>query len=313
MARPLRLQYPGALYHVLNRGHRKEKIFYHDNDRAKFLEKLLEVKNKFNLAVYSYCLMDNHFHLLLETPEGNLSKAMHAFLSSYANWFRIKYKLVGSVFQSRYRSIIVEDESYLLQVSRYIHLNPLRAEIVKEPENFEWSSYRLYKEDIENDLIDKNLLLKNAGSVENYIYLIEKSDTFDLDKVYGKSSILGSDHFRNHAKDLLKHPEKIDEIAVPDFKAVTKHSVEDVKNVILKSFNITGSELLNKRYKNIERKIYFYILKRKTALLVKEIADMHNIKYTTFSSMMSIFKKAIEDDRILYERVVQIEKELDSM
>jgi REP element-mobilizing transposase RayT len=103
MARQLRIEYPGAFYHVISRGERLGNIFFDNNDRLKFLEKLREAVNKFNLKIHCYVLMSNHFHFLLETPEGNLSKAMHFLNTSYANWFKSKHQIVGSVFQGRYK------------------------------------------------------------------------------------------------------------------------------------------------------------------------------------------------------------------
>lgn len=113
MARQLRIEYQGAFYHVISRGERKENIFYDDNDRMKFLEKLGETVVKFNLKIHCYALMDNHFYLLLETPEGNLLKAMHYLYTNYSNWLKSKHQVIGPVFQGRYKSILVEKDAYL--------------------------------------------------------------------------------------------------------------------------------------------------------------------------------------------------------
>ena len=136
MARPLRIEYPGAFYHILARGQRKDSIFYSDKDRKVFLHRLKETAQKYHIRIHAYVLMKNHYHLLMETPHGNLAKAMHYFNSNYTNWFRVKHSLVGSIFQGRYKSILIEKDAYLLELSAYIHLNPVRAEISKKPEDF---------------------------------------------------------------------------------------------------------------------------------------------------------------------------------
>ena len=112
MARQLRIEYEHAFYHVISRGERRENIFTCPEDKDKFLKKLAETVEKYKLFLHAYVLMDNHFHLLLETPQANLSKAMHHLNTSYANWFRFKYRLVGSVFQGRFKAILVEKDSY---------------------------------------------------------------------------------------------------------------------------------------------------------------------------------------------------------
>jgi len=122
VARQLRIEYKGAFYHVISRGTGRDKIFLNDKDKLKFLEKLGEAVDKFNLKIHSYVLMNNHYHLLKETPEGNLSKAMHYINTSYSNWVKSKHQIIGSVFQGRYKSILVEKEAYFLTLSAYIHL-----------------------------------------------------------------------------------------------------------------------------------------------------------------------------------------------
>jgi len=142
MARPLRLQFSGALYHVTARGDGQEDIYLSDNDREMFLAVLAQVQERFNWLVHAYCLMTNHYHLLIETPDGNLSEGMRQLNGVYTQRFNRIHQRVGHVFQGRYKAILVEKESYLLELSRYIILNPVRAEMVSEPGEWAWSSYR---------------------------------------------------------------------------------------------------------------------------------------------------------------------------
>lgn len=142
MARPLRIQYPGALYHVTARGNAYQNIFRDDKDRFIFFDKLADVARVYGLICYAYCLMDNHYHLLLETPEANLSKAMRDLNGNYAQAFNVRHKTVGHLLQGRYKAFLIEKEPYLLSVVRYVVLNPVRAGWVKHPKDYRWSSYR---------------------------------------------------------------------------------------------------------------------------------------------------------------------------
>ena len=142
MARQKRLIYPGGIYHVMNRGNNGEWIFHEDADKEMFLALLIAEIERCGLKLHEWALMDNHFHLLLETPEGNLSKAMHRLESGYAQWFNRKYRRTGHLFGERFKSLLVEGGGYLMAAARYIVLNPVRAHIVAHPREYRWSSYR---------------------------------------------------------------------------------------------------------------------------------------------------------------------------
>ena len=142
MARPLRLEFVGALYHVTARGDRREAIYENDADREMFLAVLSEVCGAFNWVCHAYCLMDNHYHLLIETPDANLSKGMRQLNGVYTQKFNRSHHRVGHVFQGRYKAILIEKDSYLLELARYIVLNPVRAGMVRSAKDWPWSSYR---------------------------------------------------------------------------------------------------------------------------------------------------------------------------
>ncbi len=141
MARPLRLEFTGALYHVTSRGDRREPIYLNDGDREAWLDVLGCVCERFNWVVHSYCQMTNHFHLLVETPDGNLSAGMRQLNGQYTQKFNRTHALVGHLFQGRYKAILVQKETYLLELTRYIVLNPLRAKMVETLDSWPWSSY----------------------------------------------------------------------------------------------------------------------------------------------------------------------------
>ena len=142
MARPLRIEFAGALYHVTSRGDGQEDIYLDDSDREVYLDVLADVKKRFNWTIHAYCLMSNHYHLLIETPDSNLAKGMRHLNGVYTQKFNRHHKRVGHVFQGRYKAILVQKESYLLELSRYIVLNPVRAQMVRSAKDWPWSSYR---------------------------------------------------------------------------------------------------------------------------------------------------------------------------
>lgn len=142
MTRPLRIEFSNGLYHVTSRGDGREDIYLDDDDRRLFLEVLSEVCARFNWLLHAYCLMGNHYHLLVETPDGNLSKGTRQMNGVYTQRFNRKHGRVGHVFQGRYKAIIVQKESYLLELVRYIVLNPVRAQMVRSAKDWRWSSYR---------------------------------------------------------------------------------------------------------------------------------------------------------------------------
>jgi len=142
MARPLRIEFPGAVYHVTSRGNAKQTIFIDDEDRSRFFYVLSIVVERFNWLCHAYCLMKNHYHLLIETPKGNLSKGMRELNGVYTQGFNQRYRRVGHLFQGRYKAIIVEKDNHLLSLCRYVVLNPVRVGLIKKPEQWRWSSYR---------------------------------------------------------------------------------------------------------------------------------------------------------------------------
>ncbi len=141
MSRPLRIEFPGAVYHVTARGNACNDIFLNDSDRQIFLTTLNWVVGRFGWICHAYCLMDNHFHLLIETPQANLSAGMRQLNGVYTQRFNRRHQRVGHLFQGRFKAIVVEKDSYLLELCRYIVLNPVRAHRVSAADQYPWSSY----------------------------------------------------------------------------------------------------------------------------------------------------------------------------
>jgi len=171
MARQWRIEYPGALYHVLSRGNNRQNIFVNDDGRQMFLELMEEFNERFRVEDYAYVLMSNHYHILLKTNEANLSKSMQCFGSTYTRRFNVKNGVSGHLFQGRFKSIFVENDSYLMRLSCYIHRNPLRTGIVKRFSNqtigslmgLTYSSISKQVSQFRRRLAEDNGLLKNTG------------------------------------------------------------------------------------------------------------------------------------------------------
>ncbi|MCH7702062.1 MAG: transposase [Planctomycetes bacterium] len=144
MARPLRISFDGALYHVMSRGNARQPIVRDDKDRRRRADWLAGTVEACRWRLHAYCLMNNHEHLFVETPEGNLSASMQRLNGSYTSYFNRRHRRVGHLFQGRFKAVIIESEGHYLEISRYIHLNPVRARLAERPEDWAWSSYSGY-------------------------------------------------------------------------------------------------------------------------------------------------------------------------
>lgn len=170
MARKRRIWFPGAIYHLMHRGVRRTAIFEEEMDYQVMLKLLKVSLEKYNCKLHAYCLMTNHIHLLLETNDMEIGKMMKYLSGCYASYVNQKYHYHGHVFEGRYKSCLVKEDSYFLQTSRYIHLNPVKAGMVKYPEEYRWSSYRtmIGLSDDEITMVSKTLAYFKNNSVMRY-------------------------------------------------------------------------------------------------------------------------------------------------
>ncbi len=209
MARPIRIEYPGAFYHVFSRGNQKQLIFFSDEDRCEFLSCLRDANRKFGAIVHTYGLMPNHYHLFLETPLANLSRIMHLLMANYTSYINKKHDRHGHLFQGRFRSVLVEAATYAKELSRYIHLNPVRSGLVERPEQYRWSSYGYFRGEADpGQWLDISVVLRLFGEqVEHarraYSLFVEEGMGEDIaakikDSI--KLGILGSDAFIDRIK-----------------------------------------------------------------------------------------------------------------
>jgi REP-associated tyrosine transposase len=233
MARPLRIEYRGALYHVTTRGDRQEAIFEDDQDRRAFLNVLGEVISRYRWRCHAYCLMGNHYHLMIETPEGNLTKGMRQLNGVFTQWSNRRHNRSGHLFQGRYKAILVDRESYFLELARYIVLNPVRAAMVKHPRQWVWSSYgaMIGKTATPEWLTIDDLLAefgkRRAGARRKYEeFLLEGMGAETIWKDLKGQIYLGDDDFVEQMRERLgKHDHDVNIPRVQQQGAVPKLSV----------------------------------------------------------------------------------------
>ncbi len=219
MPRPTRIEYEGAFHHVMNRGRHGRTNFRDDDDYELFLNTLSEVTKEYNAVIHAYCLMSNHYHLLVETPKANLSQIMKHINGLYTQRSNRKHKKDGTLFRGRYKSILVDEDAYLLQLTRYIHRNPLevKKKMVQNLVDYRWSSYPAYinqAKAAEWLFREKTYqMLDNRHRYKGYFNYVEKGVDEDIKRFYGKGnilSVLGGNEFRaerqeeNYTLDIRK-------------------------------------------------------------------------------------------------------------
>lgn len=221
MARPLRIEFPGAIYHVTSRGNARCKIFLNDEDRETFLATLTRVTERFGWICHTYCLMDNHFHLMIETPEPNLSRGMRQLNGVFTQHFNRRHRKVGHLFQGRFKAILIERDSYLLELCRYVVLNPVRAKMVKSPQAYLWSSYRPVvglapiPACLSIDWLLSQFATTKSTARQRYAAFVEAGSGHTAPWKYLRGQVLlGSDTFVEKITPSLKSAEAIAEIPI---------------------------------------------------------------------------------------------------
>jgi REP element-mobilizing transposase RayT len=218
MARPLRIEYAGAVYHVTSRGNEKKAVFKSDEDRSTFLNTLQHVNKRYNWICHAYCLMDNHYHLLIETPDGNLAIGMRQLNGVYTQLFNRQHRRSGHLFQGRYKSILVQKDSHLLEVCRYVVLNPVRAKRADAPEAWRWSSYRATAgREAAHPCLTTEWVLgqfsgKRAAAEKEYRQFVSQGIGKSLWHEVRGQAILGEESFADRLADRLRKQEAVPEI-----------------------------------------------------------------------------------------------------
>ena len=324
MARSLRLAYPNAVYHIYARGNRKGAIFFEDRDRHVFLEKLEEVLEKYSLICYAYCLMNNHYHLLLRTPEANISRGIHDLNSAYANWVKAKRSLIGVIFQGRFRSILVDEANYALTLAAYIPLNPVRAEIVKDPRDYPWSSYsfqiglRSPGQMRFDPLFILNMLDPNppAAAAKFDRYVLDRIHMESPFKNLFKGCVLGDRDFVESVKDRIRargwHRE-IPATADPDETRAPGNAsarFERVTSIVAKIMGVQGTPPGWENHRNLARDVALYALRQHSPLTLKEIGNRFAMDYVAVHQAVARLTKRLGEEPWLKEKVNEVEKRI---
>jgi len=310
MARPLRINYPGAFYHVTSRGNERKNVFKSKRDREKFFEYLDSAAQRYDAVIHAFCLMNNHYHLLIETPTGNLPQIMRHINGAYTTYFNVKRARPGHLFQGRYKAILVEIDEYAKELSRYIHLNPVRAKMVKTPEEYEWSSYRFYIGETKppkwlyRDFILGYFGNKVSIAQKEYrkfvsILVSEKYDS-PLDEVVG-STLLGSPGFIAFIKDKFLSGKKSDKDLPALKELVKKASMQEIFGEV--------ESVLGKQ-PALARSVKMFLCQRYTGEKLKDIGKHFGIGESGVSHASRRVNDKIRKDKKLKRKIAKIERKL---
>lgn len=292
MARQLRIEFEGAFYHVTSRGNQRGQIFWDSGDRVKFQEILKRTKDRYGYLLHAYVFMDNHYHLLMETPHANIKQIMQNINTSYTVYVNKRHRRFGHLFQGRYKSFIVDKESYLLEVGRYIHLNPVRAGIVERAEDYRWSSYQEYiSKNSKQKITDTDDTLYSFSKVRTeavnryreFVYAgIEKDSP--LDEAVG--SVLGDEGFTEKVLKYLKCCP--DEREIPDIKKIeTKYNLEDAVKIVAVYYGVSKEVLLRRNRTLVrQRKMAIYFCKILSGKKNIEIGKIFGISAQAVSNVV---------------------------
>ena len=286
MARPLRIEFPGAVYHVTSRGNERKAIFRDDRDRILFLDTLKEVSFRYNWLCHAYCLMGNHYHLIIDTPDGNLSIGMRQLNGIYTQKFNKRHGRVGHLFQGRFKGILIQKDSHLLEVCRYVVLNPVRAAKVQRPGEWIWSSYgaTVGRKKAPPCLVT-NWVLSQFGSKRKLAQA--RYRRFVKDGIGGESiwktvrahSVFGESDFIDTLSDYVKGRKQIPEIAKSQ-RFMNRPSLEDIF-----ISDVLGDK--RKRDKSIGEAVFEH------GYTQREVADHLRIHFTSVSRILRTKEKML--------------------
>ena len=324
MARPLRIQYSGAVYHITCRGNERKEIFKDDIDRRTFLKILSQSAKIYNIKVFSYVLMENHFHLLIETPLGNLGEFMRHFNITYTSYYNRRHNRAGHLYQGRYKSILVDKASYLSLLSRYIHLNPIRIkgferkterEKIQYLKDYLWSSLPGYiSNKKKEEFIDYAMVLEEYGGENDrgrlaykemiYTDITEKIEI--KDKIIGQS-ILGGEEFIGWVRNKFLKKKKDREC--PSLREIQRYKAkEEIIKVIEKEIGKNMEEI--RIEKGSIRQIVMDLLYRVGGLTGVEIGKMLDVDYSTVSQGRKRLREKIQKDKKIKQLLNRIEGKL---
>ena len=318
MTRPLRIEYPGAYYHVMNRGLSRGEVFAEDTDREQFFTLVGEVTRLWGLKVYAYCLMGTHYHLLLQTPRGELSRAMRHLDGIYTLKFNRSHGRDGPLFRGRYKAILIDAEEYFLAVARNIHHNPVDAGMVRDINQYKWSSHRgsLDKKKCPDWLDTETLLArfrKGRHGVKEYQSFMHSRAEKELREFYRERfqrPILGDKTFVEWVKEKIGKRAKVEE-EKPQSRKVFGIGLEEIVRATATVYAKRAEELRKKRrgYENEARAMAMYLCRTLGGYKLTEIGRMLGLeKYSSVSSACLAMKGRVEKEKRLVRRVRKVER-----
>jgi len=322
MARPLRVEYAGACYHVMNRGITRENLFHDKRDREKFLEYLAKAAERFSVVVHTYCLMSNHYHLLLETPVLNLSVAIQWLNLSYATYCNKRYRRSGYLFQGRFKALLIDKNEYLTVLSRYIHLNPVRAKIVKNPVDYPWSSYPAYRDRRKgNDWLETGRVLEYFGkqgeeAVAEYTKYVEEVDGESLEDPHKDvvgGFILGGKRFVDLVKDKFLSSVQKEEKEIPQLKKLKqKKPLKAILCAVCEEFGCKEELLREKGRKgNHAREVAIYLARDLGGMSCKDMGMYFgNVSGAAITMKYNKIIKELNRNKDLRGKINRIKKQL---
>jgi REP element-mobilizing transposase RayT len=286
MSRPLRIEYENAFYHVMNRGRGRDNTFLSDDDFKYFLYSIEQASLRFNIEVHSYCLMTNHYHLLIKTPDANLGRAMKHINGLYTQYFNRAHNTDGALFRGRYKAVLVDADNYLLHVSRYIHRNPIETStpMVDDLAKYKWSSYSSFiKRGATPKWLVRDFIFSLQGKKRQYAaykQFVEYENNEEISAFYSSKkllSVLGCDNFIENIKDYIAKSNS-------ERKLVSKkHSADDVISYIAKHFSVEVDDIVmakkGRKEKNLPRWFAIKLCQDLTELNLQALADIFNVKH----------------------------------
>ncbi|MBD0412533.1 transposase [Pseudoalteromonas distincta] len=318
MSRPLRIDYENAFYHVMNRGRGRENTFLSDDDFKHFLYCIEQANLRFNIEVHSYCLMTNHYHLLIKTPDANLGRAMKHINGLYTQYFNRTHNTDSALFRGRYKVVLVDADNYLLHVSRYIHRNPIETStpLVDELIDYKWSSYSAFiKKTATPKWLVRDFIFLLQGKNRKYAaykQFVEYENNKEISAFYGAKklfSVLGGDEFIQNIKEYIAKSDNEKSVVVQ------RRSTDDVIAYLAKCFCIDAHDILTvkkgRKEKNLPRMFAIKLCQDLTRQNLKALAVAFNVQhYSAISqTVCRLNKLIIEDDKVN----LQFEKLRDSL
>ena len=308
LARPLRVELRGAVYHVIARGNERKAIFRDDRDREVYLERLAQCRSRFQFRVLGYCLMHNHIHLALERGPVALSRTMLALQSFYAQRFNFRHKRVGHLFQGRYKAFLVQDERYLFALLRYIHLNPVRARLVDRPEAYRWSSDRFYREGkglpwLDVDVALERLARKREEAVSVYRRLMASRDEQTYEDLTTYVAVKGDRQFADRTLVTAGEAGRMPSVWTPESLA---ESVARAAGLSMEHLKQPGRSAKESR----ARLTAAYLGRREAGFSIAKMAKCFGREESTFNRGVRRLEDLIDRDETVRTNVERIASHL---